>query len=102
MAFTSTSPEQQNQSQLYQIRIKGHLAGRWRNYFNGLTITNDVDGTTLLTGPITDQSALYGLLRKIRDSGMPLLSVNPVESLAADKKILIQKEISLRSKRRTS
>jgi hypothetical protein len=60
---------------LYEIRIKGHLADRWAAWFDGLTITREVNGDTLLTGPATDQAALHGLLRKVRDLGTPLLSV---------------------------
>lgn len=65
---------------LYEIRIKGHLAGRWVDWFEGLAITLEEDGETLLTGPVIDQAALHGLLRKVRDLGMPLLSVNRVVS----------------------
>jgi hypothetical protein len=64
---------------LYQIRIEGHLDLRWTDWFGGLTITVEEDGDTLLTGPIVDQAALYGLLKKVRDLGMPLVSVSPIE-----------------------
>lgn len=63
---------------VYQIRIKGHLDRGWTDWFEGLTITQEEGGDTLLTGPVVDQAALHGLLRKVRDLGMPLLSVNPV------------------------
>ena len=63
---------------VYQIRIKGHLGYRWTDWFEGLTITLEEDGDTLLTGPVVDQAALHGLLKKVRDLGMPLLSVNSV------------------------
>ena len=66
-----------DQSTVYQIRIKGHLDRQWRNWFEGLTITLADDGDTLLTGAVSDQAALYGLLKKIRDLGLPLVSVNP-------------------------
>ncbi len=69
---------------LYQIRIKGHLGPQWTDWFEGLAITLEEDGDTLLTGPIVDQAALYGLLRKVRDLGIPLVSVNCVEPGAAD------------------
>jgi hypothetical protein len=59
----------------YQIRIKGHLGREWTDWFGGLTITLEDNGETLLTGPVVDQAALHGLLRKVRDVGMPLLSV---------------------------
>ena len=68
----------QNQPQVYQIRLKGHLDLQWIDWFGGLTITLEEDGTTLLTGPIIDQAALHGLLKKIRDLGMPLVSVSPI------------------------
>ena len=62
---------------VYQIRIKGHLSQQRTDWFEGLTITLEEDGTTLLSGSVVDQSALHGILKKIRDLGMPLLSVNP-------------------------
>ena len=68
----------------YQIRIKGHLDEQWADWFGGLTVTLKEDGDTLLTGPVIDQAALYGLLRKVSDLGMPLLSVNPVKPGDAD------------------
>ena len=64
---------------VYQIRIKGHLGPRWSEWFEGLTITPTDDGETLLTGPVADQAALHGLLRKVRDLGMPLISAIRVE-----------------------
>ena len=63
---------------VYQFRIKGHLGPQWAEWFEGLTITLEEDGNTLLTGPLIDQAALHGLLKKVRDLGMPLLSVNNV------------------------
>ena len=73
-----------NQSVVYQIRIKGQLDSQWADWFEGLTITLEDNGDTLLTGPVVDQAALHGLLKKVRDSGMPLVSVSPVESGQAD------------------
>ena len=67
------------QTVVYQIRIKGHLGPQWTDWFEGLTITPEVDGDTLLTGPVVDQAALHGLLKKVRDMGLPLVSVSPVE-----------------------
>jgi len=64
---------------IYQIRIKGHLSEQWTNWFEGLTITLEEDGDTLLTGPVVDQAALFGLLKKVRDAGMPLVSINCFE-----------------------
>ena len=63
---------------VYQIRIKGHLGREWTDWFEGQTITALDNGETLLTGPVVDQSALFGLLRKVRDVGIPLLSVGCV------------------------
>jgi hypothetical protein len=64
----------------FQIKIKGHLGQQWAGWFDGLTIALEEDGNTLLCGSVIDQSALHGILKKIRDLGMPLLSVNSVES----------------------
>jgi len=61
---------------VYQIRIQGHLDNQWSDWFEGLTITLEEGGDTLLTGPVVDQAALHGLLKKVRDLGMPLLSIN--------------------------
>ena len=60
---------------IYHIRVKGHLGTQWVDWFDGFTITPESTGDTLLTGPIVDQSALYGLLRRLRDTGLPLVSV---------------------------
>jgi hypothetical protein len=59
---------------VYQIRIKGHLGPGWADWFEGLAITLEENGETLLTGPVVDQAALHGLLRRVRDLGMPLIS----------------------------
>ena len=67
-------------AQHYEIRLKGHLEVRWQKNFEGLVITLEENGNTLLTGPVVDQAALHGLLRKVRDSGMSLLSVNRKEN----------------------
>ena len=73
-----------NKPLTYQIRIKGHLGVEWADWFEVLTITLEDNGDTLLTGPVVDQAALHGLLKKIRDLGMPLVSVSPVEPGQAD------------------
>ena len=64
---------------IYQIRIKGYLGKQWTDWFEGLTITLEENGDTLLTGPVVDQPALHGLLKKVNDLGIPLLSVNRIE-----------------------
>ena len=63
----------------YEIRIKGRLDSRWTSWFDGLTVTPEGDGTTLIHGQIVDQAALHGLLQKVRDMGVPLVSVEHVE-----------------------
>jgi hypothetical protein len=65
-----------SQAMVYQIRIKGHLGPQWTDWFEGMTVTLEDNGDTLLTGPVADQPALFALLRKVRDLGMPLLSVS--------------------------
>ena len=79
MSDKQTFDEKHNQHQCYEIRLKGHLDDRWAEWFEGLTITLEENGDTLLTGPVIDQAALHGLLKKVRDLGMPLVSVSPVE-----------------------
>ena len=75
MNETDASAKDHHEPELYEIRIKGHLDDRWVTWFEGLTITLEENGETLLTGPVADQAALHGLLRKVRDLGIPLLSV---------------------------
>lgn len=75
-----------NQPMIYQIRVKSHLGSDWTDWFEGLTITLEENGDTLLTGPVIDQAALHGLLKKVRDLGMPLLSLNRVEPGQSDAK----------------
>jgi hypothetical protein len=84
MSETHASTEHHYEPGFYEIRIKGHLADRWVNWFGGLTITLEDNGDTLLTGPVIDQAALFGLLRKVRDLGMPLISVICVQPDQAD------------------
>lgn len=66
-------------AKVYEIRLKGHLELRWVKWFEGMAITLDDNGDTLLSGPVADQAALHGLLKKVRDVGLPLLSVNSIE-----------------------
>jgi len=65
---------------IYHIRLKGHLDDRWIDWFGGVEITLEANGNTLLTCQVVDQAALHGLLRQIRDIGLPLISVNRVET----------------------
>jgi hypothetical protein len=64
---------------VYQVRIRGLLDGRWSDWFDGMTVSATDNGDTLLTGPVEDQAALHGLLKKVRDSGLPLISVTCLE-----------------------
>jgi hypothetical protein len=68
----------------YEIRLKGHLASRWAAWFDGLSLSNESDGTTLIHGLVVDQAALHGLLQRVRDIGLPLISVTRVESEQPD------------------
>jgi hypothetical protein len=63
----------------YEIRLKGHLDSRWAAWFDGLALTNESDGTTVIQGPVVDQAALHGLLQKLRDVGIPLLSLTQIQ-----------------------
>jgi len=78
MSSTFNSEMNPGQPLVYQIRVKGHLGRQWTDWFGGLTITLEDNGDTLLTGPVLDQAALHGLLKKVRDLAMPLVSVSPV------------------------
>lgn len=80
MSETHPSSGEHHEPGRYEIRIKGHLDSRWAGWFEGLTITREANGETLLAGRVVDQSALHGLLRKVRDLGMPLVSVIHVDT----------------------
>ena len=80
----SDSTKNPGKSLIYQIRIKGHLDSQWTDWFEGMTITLEDNGETLLSGPVIDQAALHGLLKQVRDLGMPLISVCPVEPSQKD------------------
>jgi hypothetical protein len=75
MRKTDTTADDRNEPGLYEIRIKGHLDQRWAAWFEGMTLTPEDNGETLITGPVIDQAALYGLLKIIRDLGLSLISV---------------------------
>jgi hypothetical protein len=79
MAKNLNSGNDPGQPQVYQIRIKGHLGHQWTEWFEGLSITLTDNGETLLTGPLIDQAALHGVLKKVRDLALPLVSVSSVK-----------------------
>src|SRR5262245_27152302 len=80
MSNEPTPKPDTSQPMVYQIRVKSHLGSNWTDWFGGLTITLEEDGNTLLTGTVVDQAALYGVLKKVRDLGMPLISVNLLDA----------------------
>jgi hypothetical protein len=84
MSNTPNSKTDPRQPMVYHIRIQGHLGSEWTDWFEGLTLTREDNGETLLSGPVLDQAALHGLLRKVRDLGMPLLAVSRVQLSQAD------------------
>jgi hypothetical protein len=77
---TPTEATERNPALEYEIRVAGRIPARWSSWFDGLTVATDDDGTTALRGPIVDQAALHGLLQKLRDVGIPLLSLTQVPS----------------------
>ena len=79
MSKSHASTEHPYEPGLYEIRIKGHLDDQWSDWFGGLTINLEDNGDTLLTGPVVDQAALHGLLKIVRDLGMPLVSICPIQ-----------------------
>jgi hypothetical protein len=85
MSETHGSMENHNEPGLYEIRLKGHLDARWTYWFEGLSLTHEIDGTTILTVQVVDQPALHGLLRKVRDLGLPLVSVIQVDPKQANR-----------------
>lgn len=84
MSEADASTEDHHEPRRYEIRLKGHLDARWTDWFEGLSLTHASDGTTMLSGAVVDQAALYGVLRKVRDLGLPLVSVIRVEPEPAD------------------
>jgi hypothetical protein len=77
--MSDTSTGNHNGAGWYEIRLKGHLDSRWAAWFDGLSLTHDSGGTTVISGPVLDQAALHGLLQKVRDIGIPLVSVAQVD-----------------------
>ena len=77
MSKTSATSPKPHESQRYEIRLAGHLDTRWSAWFDDLSLSCESDGTTLIKGAVADQAALHGLLHKVRDTGLPLLSVTP-------------------------
>jgi hypothetical protein len=75
MSATRASPDDHHKPGRCEIRLKGHLDARWVAWFDGMSLSRESDGTTILHGPVADQAALHGLLRKVRDIGLPLVSV---------------------------
>jgi hypothetical protein len=84
MSETHVSTEDHHEPGLYEIRLKGHLDARWADQFEGMRFTYESDGTTILAGPVVDQAALHGLLRKVRDLVLPLVSVIRVDPKQAN------------------
>ena len=84
MRAAHVATEDHHEPGRYEIRLKGHLDVRWAERFEGLSFTHARDGTTVLAGPVVDQAALYGLLRTVRDRGLPLVSVIQVDPKPAD------------------
>ena len=84
MSATHPSTEDHHEPGQYEIRLKGYLDTRWADQFEHMSFTHASDGTTILAGPVVDQAALYGVLRKVRDLGLPLLSVMLIDLKQAD------------------
>jgi hypothetical protein len=80
MSDTHASPDTRRELGQYEIRLKGHLEGRWAAWFDGLSLTQESDGTTVIRGSVIDQAALHGLLSKVRDLGLPLIAVTQLDS----------------------
>ncbi len=84
MCETPASTDHRHEPGRYEIRIKGRLDARWAAWFDGLSLTHASDGTTVIQGPVADQAALHGLLQKVRDVGLQLISVTRIEAERAD------------------
>jgi hypothetical protein len=79
MIDTHASTSDRHEAGRYEIRVSGHLDERWAAWFDGLSLRHESDGTTVIHGPVADQAALHGLLQKVRDIGLPLVSVTCIE-----------------------
>jgi len=79
MTEQRTTKPDRPESGRYQIRLTGRLDAHWAAWFDGLTVSQENDGTTVISGPIADQAALHGVLQRVRDLGLPLVSVTRVE-----------------------
>jgi hypothetical protein len=79
MTERQTPAPDRSEAGRYEIRLTGHLDAHWTAWFDGLTVSRQIDGTTVISGPIADQAALHGLLQRVRDLGLPLVSVRQVE-----------------------
>ena len=84
MAERHTSTPDSREAGRYEIRLTGHLDARWAAWFDGLTVRHESDGTTVISGQVADQAALHGLLQRVRDLGLPLVSVTRVDADAAE------------------
>jgi hypothetical protein len=84
MTKRQASSSDREESSRYEVRLQGHLDVRWAAWFDGLSLSRESDGTTVIRGPITDQAALHGLLRKVSDLGLPLISVTQVQPPSPD------------------
>jgi hypothetical protein len=80
MSDTHASSDTRRELGQYEIRVKGHLAARWSDWFDGLSLTQESDGTSVIRGSVIDQAALHGLLAKVRDLGLPLIAVRQLDS----------------------
>ena len=84
MSYKGNPRSEPRQPMVYHIRIRGHLSDHWGRWFAGFTVALDDHGDTLLSGPVVDQAALHSLLKKVRDLGIPLISVSPVDASRLD------------------